>query len=80
MKVTDEQARKMKHALGLTNSKESYRNYYCAAEPDVADWLDLVEKGYATERRKQSEVWPDRTFHVSDEGREALEQWEKENG
>lgn len=50
--MTQEQQRKMEHAIGLDHKRprggryEPYRNYY-AAKNDDADWEQLVTEGYA---------------------------------
>ncbi|MCM3443966.1 MULTISPECIES: hypothetical protein [Metabacillus] len=44
--VSEEQLKKMRHALGLPRKTKPYRNYYnCSA--DNTDWIDLVNKGFA---------------------------------
>ena len=46
VKVTKEQIREMKHALGLNYSKKPYRNrFYCNTKNK--NWNDLVSKGLA---------------------------------
>lgn len=48
--VNESQLEEMKHALGLTKSKEPYRNsFYAEANND--SWNDLVEKGFATKHK-----------------------------
>lgn len=44
--VSDEQIRKMKHALGLGRKSKPYRNYYSLNLPNE-DWEDLIKKGFA---------------------------------
>lgn len=52
---------KARHALGLTRSKDAYRNYYVA--DDDADWEDAVRRGIATKR--QSPVGGGTVYHVA---------------
>ena len=52
--VSEEQLKKMKHALGLPRKARPYRNYYnCNA--DNADWNDLVKKGFAIKGKAWTE-------------------------
>jgi hypothetical protein len=56
--VTENQKELGRHALGLPNNhRTSFRNHFCAGvdHSDYADWMDMVQKGYAT-RRKGNEI------------------------
>lgn len=44
--VSEEQKRKMRHALGLDHSKKAYRNRFQTSKDDL-DWNDLLDKGLA---------------------------------
>jgi hypothetical protein len=48
---TDRQLGLMRHALGISeDTRTSYRNYFAASPncDDHAEWLTMVENGYAT--------------------------------
>lgn len=50
MRITDEERHFIRHALGLTNGKIGYRNFYAAGDGDgVAIGRSLVAKGLAVE-------------------------------
>lgn len=66
-KVSDEQLRKMEHALGLTRSDKSYRNYYYAEGDSIPDWEYLTRIGMAEERRNP--ISSDRVFVVTEKGK-----------
>lgn len=51
IEVSDEQKRKMRHALGLDNSKRAYRNRYQTSKDD-SDWNELLEKGLAAKGKE----------------------------
>lgn len=48
--VNELQLEEMKHALGLTRSKEPSRNSFYT-EANNNSWNDLVEKGFATKHK-----------------------------
>lgn len=72
--ISDYQSQMMLHALGADNKTyktyrgqryyHAYRNFYDAGGDDIAEWEDLVEKGYA---KKNS------FYHVTVEGIRILE-------
>lgn len=72
IKLTQEQIRKMKHAIGfkeyqVNNGKyNAYRNYY-ACEEDNADWNEIVDHGLA---RKRADPFckTDAVFHLTKDG------------
>jgi hypothetical protein len=77
MRVSEKQADLMRHALGLSQSKESYRNYF-AAEPegdDTPTWEELVGLGFAVKgriiNRPPNEL---QLYHVSPAGRAVLKE------
>lgn len=58
--MTDRQRELARHALGLPNQQNtSYRNRFCAGlgHGDYADWLNMVEAGYAV--RQTGTIWGD---------------------
>lgn len=58
---TDAQVDKARHALGLTQQRVAYRNFYSTR--DDADWDDLVSRGFATKRK--SPVSSDNLYHLT---------------
>jgi len=56
--------RQMRHALGISDNKRSYRNYYSIDQSD--DWDKLVLIGFATRHDKQN------VYCVTDEGKKYL--------
>jgi hypothetical protein len=54
--LTPRQIELARHALGLTRSKTSYRNHFCAhaGSDDHKHWDDMVEKGFANVKRNFS--------------------------
>ena len=67
--LTDAQRDRMSHALGV--GRDDNRNFYAAGGDDIAIWDELVAKGFAV-RRRQSPLFPDICFSVTDAGRAAL--------
>ena len=71
IKLSQEQIRKMKHAIGLDNSKvkngkySAYRNHYSTS--DDAEWNEMVNMGLAT-KRKDPFCANDVIYHVADKG------------
>lgn len=46
--LTDIQRQMMRHALGLDQSKNAYRNrYFCGTTAGVDAWVHLVARGFA---------------------------------
>lgn len=52
--LTQEQVKLARHALGLTNSKTSFRNHFVTSpgNDDHKSWDDMVNKGFADVKRK----------------------------
>lgn len=67
-KLTEKQLGKMKHALGLTNRRESYRNRYVTQYDK--DWEDLIAMGLA--EKSDRNVMRDNVYWVSDLGIEVV--------
>ena len=64
----------LRHSLGLTRSRESYRHYYCAGPGahSFATCEALVEKGLMTRSKNRlNEMSEDYIFQVTDTGKMA---------
>ena len=61
-----------RHALGLSNAKTGYRNYYMAGGDDVLTGRALVAKGLAVEYPAKAPLRPDPTFLITRAGFEAV--------
>ncbi len=65
----------IRHALGLTNAKKSYRNYF-ATEPGADTWDDiqeLIAEGLMVRGRDRSWLGGLIIFHVTDKGRKLVD-------
>ena len=62
--ITTKERSFIRHALGLTNSKLGYRNFYAAGGDSVDIGRALVAKGYAVELGKR-EHCPDVIFKIT---------------
>lgn len=69
--LTANQIDKSKHTLGLTNSKKSYRNYYCSGKEKDADLEYLVEKEFMI-RQDRGDEMGGYFYHFTDEGKERI--------
>jgi hypothetical protein len=64
---------KLKHSLGLNYSKEAYRNYYNAGEPDQ-DLEPLVDLGYMKKADKGPE-WGGIYYYITESGMELVKKF-----
>jgi hypothetical protein len=69
--LTEDERDFARHALGLTNSKVGYRNFYAAGGSDAETGRRLVARGFAVEFPSTS-VRPEPTFMITREGFEAV--------
>ncbi len=71
--LTTTQEELIKHALGTTWGKKSYRNYFACGRSgdDFEQWKDMEAKGFA---RSRPEPFNDKDilFHVTEKGIEAV--------
>ena len=70
--LTKEERDFARHALGLSNAKTGYRNYYMAGGDDVFTGRALVAKGFAVEYPPKKGLRPDPTFLITRAGFEAV--------
>ena len=79
MKLTEEQIKVMRHALGLDRGRRSYRNRYHATvgSPAADVWTDLVALGCAALIHVERDM---ALFTVTDAGRLALKNQESDRG
>ncbi len=69
--MTARQIELARHALGLRSSnKTSYRNHFCASEghADFAEWMRMVESGFATRRAGNEMSGGDDVFRLTSVG------------
>lgn len=69
--MTPHQIDLARHALGLTKQRMSYRNYFTAGRShgDYADWMAMVEAGYAMRRDGANlSFGGDDLFHMTEAG------------
>lgn len=64
--LTDEQVKKMKHAIGFHSAVPGHRNYYQVKNDD--DWECLVNKGYAEKGESLNLPY----FYLTDLGKELI--------
>lgn len=72
MAYTAEQVGHLRHALGLDNGINEYRNYFAAGpgSPDDACWAGMVELGLATKNPKPpTDLFPYHCYHATDLGK-----------
>lgn len=76
-RLTERQRELMRHALGLSQKKESYRNYFAAAPgtDDFHEWVNMQLSGAAMRGRTINQPPNELViFHVTEAGRRALEE------
>lgn len=56
MELSAKAVRDCRHMLGLTQSKKSYRNYYCSGDQEILHFEKMVDNGLATKRESGSEM------------------------
>lgn len=72
--ITQHERDLMRHALGLHQSRKSYRNHF-AADPngdDDAHWQNLMKRGFARLTGVPNDVFPYNYYSVTATGIEAL--------
>jgi hypothetical protein len=74
--LTEPEFYQMAHAIGHPQSRgcsvHGGRNHYCTLADDPL-WLGLVERGLAVKHRASLLPDGEATFHVTDDGRKAIE-------
>ncbi len=74
--LTPQQIHILKHSLGLTYTKKSYRNYFNAGpgHADMPDIQALVKLGLMEEFSMNPEIFPGKYFRVTEAGKKWLEE------
>lgn len=71
--LTPRQIELARHALGLSYSRQSYRNYFCAGvgHVDHPDWMAMVDAGCAKRRASVKALGGDDLFTLTFAGARA---------
>jgi hypothetical protein len=75
-KINETERELMRHALGLNREREAFRNHFVCGEghSDYDAWEALAARGLARKRRNSlNEMCVEFIFHLTDEGRAALQ-------